>query len=201
MQYCSIGELSLVLGVAVSTLRRWDREGRISPDGRTPGGHRRYRVDRVLKQLGLRPSDARRKTLAYARVSSHDQKPQMETQARRLEQHCKARGYAHVEVICDLGSGMNYSKRGLKKLLRLVLAGEVERLVLVTKDRLLRFGAELLFGVCAFMGVEVEVLDAQPDISREQQLTEDLIEILTVFSSRLYGARGRKNQRALAEIA
>lgn len=96
---------------------------------------------------------------------------------------------------------MNYSKRGLKKLLRLVLAGEVERLALVTKDRLLRFGAELLFGVCAFMGVEVEVLDAQPDISREQQLTEDLIEILTVFSSRLYGARGRKNQRALAEVA
>lgn len=198
MQHCSIGELSLVLGVAVSTLRRWDREGRLAPDGRTPGGHRRYRVDRVLSRLGLGKPAAHRKTLAYARVSSHDQKPQLETQAQRLAQHCAARGYAHVEVLCDLGSGMNYSKRGLQKLLRLVLAGEVGRLVLVTKDRLLRFGAELLFSVCAFQGVDVEVLDAQPDISREQQLTEDLIEILTVFSSRLYGTRSRKNLRAVA---
>jgi putative resolvase len=88
---------------------------------------------------------------------------------------------------------------GLLKLLRLILAGAVQRLVLITKDRLLRFGSELLFQVCRAQGVEVVVLDAQPDIPQTQQLTEDLVEILTVFSSRLYGSRSRKNLRALKE--
>ena len=68
----------------------------------------------------------------------------------------------------------------------------------VTKDRLLRFGSELLFSICRFFQVDVEVLDADAACSREQQLTEDLVEILTVFSSRLYGSRSRKNLRAVA---
>ena len=76
--------------------------------------------------------------------------------------------------------------------------GEVQRLVLVTRDRLLRFGAELVFAICAARGVEVDVLDQAADVPREQQFTEDLVEILTVFSSRLYGGRSRKNLRAVA---
>ncbi|BCG02619.1 hypothetical protein PPGU19_071870 (plasmid) [Paraburkholderia sp. PGU19] len=79
-----------------------------------------------------------------------------------------------------------------------ILRGRVARLVLVTKDRLLRFGSGLLFRICEFFGVEVVILDTAPDASREQQLTEDLVEILTVFSSRLYRSRSRKNLRALA---
>lgn len=150
-----------------------------------------------MAELGLAPAPSGRKTLAYARVSSHDQKAQLETQAERLRQHCARQGYADVEVLCDLGSGLNYSKKGLQKLLRLILAGEVGRLVLVTKDRLLRFGAELIFTVCETCQVKVEVLDACESVSREQRLTEDLVEILTVFSSRLYGARSRKNLRAM----
>ncbi|HKR40419.1 MAG TPA: hypothetical protein VJU59_12195 [Paraburkholderia sp.] len=86
----------------------------------------------------------------------------------------------------------------MQRLLQEILRGRVARLVLVTKDRLLRFGGELLFRVCEFFQVEVIVLDAVPDASREHQLTEDLVEILTVFSSRLYGVRSRKNLRALA---
>jgi len=77
----------------------------------------------------------------------------------------------------------------------------VRRLVLITKDRLLRFGSKLVFQVCKTLGVEVVVLDAQPDISKAQQLTEDLVEILTVFSSRLYGSCSRKNLRAVANKA
>lgn len=93
---------------------------------------------------------------------------------------------------------MNYKKKGLKKLIALILAGRVGRVVLVTKDRLLRFGSELLFNICSHFNVEVEILDAETNTSREQQLTEDLVEILTVFSSRLYGSRSRKNLRAIA---
>jgi putative resolvase len=148
--------------------------------------------------LGVEAAATPRLTLAYARVSSHDQKEQLGTQALRLEQHCRAQGWDPLQVITDLGSGMNYKKPGLLKLLRLVLQGQVQRLVLVTKDRLLRFGAELLFQMCRVFGVEVVVLDATPEASREQQLTQDLVEILTVFSSRLYGSRSRKNIKAVA---
>jgi putative resolvase len=195
---CSIGELALILGVAISTLRRWHAAGVLIPQCRTLGGHRRYCVTQAKEVLGLGEPATERVTLAYARVSSHDQKEQLQTQAQRLEQHCALEGWSNVQTITDLGSGMNYKKPGLAKLLRLILQGSVARLVLVTKDRLLRFGAELLFQVCRVFNVEVVILDEQTDIGREQQLTLDLIEILAVFSSRLYGSRSRKNLRAVA---
>ena len=196
MQLVSIGELARTLGVAVITLRRWHAAGFLEPACRTPGGHRRYDVLAAQRQIGA--IEGERRTVAYARVSSHDRADQLQTQAERLRRHCATQGYANVDVITDLGSGMNYKKKGLQKLLAAILQGTVGRVVLVTKDRLLRFGGELLFSICCFFQVEVEVLDADAACSREQQLTEDLAEILTVFSSRLYGSRSRKNLRAVA---
>jgi putative resolvase len=195
MALCSIGELAVTLGVSVPTLRRWHREGKLEPACRTVGGHRRYDRDRVVQAFGLHKAEGL--TVAYARVSSHDQKGQLQTQAERLRRYCHERGWASLSIE-DLGSGMNYKKKGLTKLMRLLLSGRVQRLVLVTKDRLLRFGAELLFRVCAFFNVEVIVLDADPAVPAAQRLTEDRVEILTVFSSRLYGARSRKNLKRLA---
>jgi predicted site-specific integrase-resolvase len=119
-------------------------------------------------------------------------------QASRLLKHCVEAGFADIEVISDLGSGLNYRKKGLQRLLQEILLGRVARLMPVTRDRLLCFGCELLFRICEFFRVEIIDLDAVADASREQQLTEDLVEILTVFSSRLYGSRNRKNLRALA---
>ncbi|MEI6001999.1 recombinase family protein [Paraburkholderia bengalensis] len=115
-----------------------------------------------------------------------------------MERYYADAGITDIDVVTDLGSGLNYRKKGLQRLLGHILRGRVARLVLVTKDRLLRFGSELLFRICEFFHVEVVVLDAAPDVSREQQHTEDLVEILTVFSSRLYGSRSRKILRALA---
>ncbi|AMV48253.1 IS607 family transposase [Paraburkholderia caribensis] len=197
MRLLSIGETATQLRVAVGTLRRWHRQGLLLPSCRTIGGHRRYRHDTVQAAAGAAPAAAG-KTVCYARVSSHDQAGQLKTQASRLQKHCVEAGFADIEVISDLGSGLNYRKKGLQRLLLEILRGRVARLVLVTKDRLLRFGSELLFRICAFFRVEVVILDAVADVSREQQLTENLVEILTVFSSRLYGARSRKNLRALA---
>ena len=168
------------------------------PECRTVGGHRRYCASQVKEVLGLGEPAFERITVAYARVSSHDQKEQLQTQAQRLRQHCTSKGWLNTQVITDLGSGMNYKKPGLAKLLRLSLQGQVARLVLVTKDRLLRFGSELLFQICRVFNVEVVILDEASDVSREQQLTQDLIEILTMFSSRLYGSRSRKNLRAVS---
>nr|WP_256390483.1 IS607 family transposase [Paraburkholderia phytofirmans] len=137
------------------------------------------------------------KTACCAPVSSHDQAEQLKTLAARLEKHCVDAGFTGVEVVPDLGSGLNYRKKGLLRLLQDIRRGRIARLVLVTEDRLLRFGSELLFRICEFFDVQVVVLDAAPAVSREQQLAEDLVEILTVLSSRLYGSRSRKNLRAL----
>jgi predicted site-specific integrase-resolvase len=162
------------------------------------GGHRRYQHDTAQTLAGTEPA-ATGKTVCYARVSSDDQAEQLKTQAARPEKHCADAGIADIEVITDLGSGLNYRKKGQQRLLGDILRGRVARLVLVTKDRLLRFGSELLLRICEFFHVEVVILDRVPGVSREQQLTEDLVEILTVFSSRLYGSRSRKNLRALAD--
>lgn len=160
MALCSIGEVAVLLGVSVVTLRRWEKAGRLAPACRTVGGHRRYAREAVLAHFGWVASvPATGKTIAYARVSSHDQKAQLETQAQRLRQHCAAHGWTEREVITDLGSGMNCTKKGLLLLLKALLSRRVARLVLVTQDRLLRFGADLLFKVCALTGVEVVVLD------------------------------------------
>ncbi|TXC81099.1 IS607 family transposase [Paraburkholderia azotifigens] len=197
MRLLSIGKTATELGVAASTLRRRHRRGLLPPSCRTIGGHRRYQRDTVQPLAGTEAA-ATGKTICYARVSSHDQAEQLKTQAARLEKHCADAGIPDIEVITDLGSGLNYRKKGLQQLLGDILRGRVARLVLVTKDRLLRFGSELLFRICEFLHVEVAVLNAVPDLSREPQLTEELVEILTVFSSRLYGSRSRKNPRALA---
>ncbi|BEU25659.1 IS607 family transposase [Paraburkholderia caribensis] len=197
MRLLSIGETAAELGVAVGTLRRWHRLRLLMPACRTIGGHRRYKHDAVRTVAGGEPASTG-KTICYARVSSRDQAEQLKTQASRLLKDRVEAGIADIEVISDLGSGLNYRKKGLQRLLQEILRGRVARLVLVTKDRLLRFGSELLFRICEFFRVEIIVLDAVADASRKQQLAEDLVEILTVFSSRLYGSRSRKNLRALA---
>jgi predicted site-specific integrase-resolvase len=92
---------------------------------------------------------------------------------------------------------MNYHKQGLKKLLDAVIDGQIGRVVLTHKDRLLRFGAELVFAICEAKGVEVVILNQGEDTTFEEDLAKDVLEIITVFSARLYGSRSRKNQKLL----
>lgn len=191
----TIGEASKVLGVSITTLRRWEKEDRLRPDEITPGGHRRYDLMKLRPELfRLQRSD--RKTVAYARVSSHDQKEDLERQKQVLEMYCAAQGWT-FEVVADLGSGMNYHKIGLKRLLNAILQDEVGRLVITHKDRLLRFGAELVFAICEAKEVEVVILNQGEDTTFEEDLAKDVLEIITVFSARLYGSRSRKNQKMI----
>jgi predicted site-specific integrase-resolvase len=136
-------------------LRRWEREGRLLPDERTPGGRRRYDLARLRPELFHAPEPQRR-TIAYARVSSHDQKDDLERQKQVLERYCARQGWT-FEVIADLGSGIQ--KKGLKRLLDAIIDGQVGRLVITHKDRLLRFGAELVFAICEAKNVEVVILN------------------------------------------
>jgi len=191
----SIHEAARFLGVTPTTLRRWEREGRLLPDARTRGGDRRYDLIRLgAEPQGSDHSD--RKTVAYARVSSHDQKADLERQKQVLELYCARQGWA-FEVVADLGSGMNYHKKGLKRLLNDILADRVGRLVITHKDRLLRFGAELVFAICEAKQVEVVILNQGEDTTFEEELAQDVLEIITVFSARLYGSRSRKNPKWL----
>jgi predicted site-specific integrase-resolvase len=103
-------------------------------------------------------------------------------------------------VIADLGSGMNYRKKGLKKLLEGIIEGEIGRLVLTHKDRLLRFGAELVFSICEEKEVEVVLINQGDEPSFEEELAHDVLEIITVFSARLYGSRSRKNKKLIGDM-
>jgi putative resolvase len=100
-------------------------------------------------------------------------------------------------VIQDLGSGLNYSKKGLRKLIQEICSGNIERLVITHKDRLLRFGAELIFSLCEHFGTEVVIINAAEETTFEDDLVQDVLEIITVFSARLYGSRSRKNKQLL----
>ena len=197
-EFVSIGAAALLLGVSISTLRRWDKLKLFLSDYRTIGGHRRYSLDKILNFSGQQFPSQARLTVCYARVSSYDQKNDLHTQITRLKKYAEAAGYEEVEVIDDLGSGLNYKKRGLTRLIRLICERRVRRLVVVHKDRLLRFGSELLFQLCRFYGTEVEILDEPEEEAFEQRLCHDVLELMTVFSARLYGSRSRQNQRAVA---
>jgi putative resolvase len=188
-----IGQAAKLLGVSTSTLRRWERDGKIKSE-RTEGLHRLYRLSQFKMSSKLQARD--RKTIAYARVSSHDQKADLDRQKKVLEMYCAAHGWK-FELLTDLGSGMNYYKKGLKELLNAILDGNVGRLVLTHKDRLLRFGAELIFALCEAREVEVVIINSGTDVKFEEELAKDVLEIITVFSARLYGSRSRKNQKLL----
>lgn len=190
----SIGKAAELLGVAQSTLRRWETEGRLVPE-RTKGGQRRYRLAQIHPHMKHKRL-VNRKTLAYARVSSQDQKEDLIRQRQLLEMYCAAQGWQY-EIISDLGSGMNYQKRGLKKLLSAILDGNIGRLVLTHKDRLLRFGAELVFSLCEQKEIEVVIINQGNESTFEEELAKDVLEIITVFSARLYGSRSHKNKKLL----
>ena len=138
-------------------------------------------------------------TVGYARVSSHDQKADLVRQQELLEAFCAAKGWRH-EVIADLGSGLNYRKKGLNRLLELVVHKRLRRLVLTHKDRLLRFGSELIFSLCEIQNIEIVIINKGEAPSFEEELAQDVIEIITVFSARLYGSRSHKTKRLLGEL-
>lgn len=190
----AIGEAAKALGVSITTLRRWEATGKLIPE-RTTAGHRRYDLAKLKPEL-FHIAEDERITVAYARVSSHDQKDDLERQKQVLELYCAKQGWT-FNVLSDLGSGMNYHKKGLKRLLNAIIDEKIGRLVLTHKDRLLRFGAELIFSLCEAKNVEVIILNQGEDTTFEEDLAQDVLEIITVFSARLYGSRSRKNQKLL----
>jgi putative resolvase len=196
-KFLTILQAAKYLGVSPQTLRRWEKRKKIMPAHRTRGGQRRYDISKLIPSNPK--SNENFPTIAYARVSSHDQKQDLERQIHMLEIYCSSKGWSY-SIIKDLGSGMNYHKRGLKQLLEQIMQGQINRLVLTHKDRLLRFGAELVFSLCAVKNVEVIIINQGDEPSFEEELAKDVLEIITVFSARLYGSRSHKNKQLLANL-
>ena len=190
-----IGEAARLLGTTPDTLRKWESSGELLPTRKTQGGTRYYNPDDLL---GV--SNSKLLTLCYCRISSHDQKSDLVRQQELLERYCASKGWK-AEIIRDLGSGMNYNKKGLKRLLDLILRRQISRLVLTHKDRLLRFGAELVFSLCEAQGIEIVIIHQGEQPSFEEELATDVLEIITVFSARLYGSRSRKYKKLLDSLS
>lgn len=181
-----IGEAANLLGCSISTLRKWEASGELLPSRKTAGGTRYYAVADLL---GL--GDADSPTVGYVRVSSQDQRPDLQRQHDMVEAYCAAKGW-RSEIISDLGSGMNYNKPGLKRLLEMILRKQMRRLVITHKDRLLRFGSELVFALCAHQQIEVVIIHKGEQPTFEEELAN--------FSARLYGSRSKKNRDLIAAM-
>lgn len=192
-EYLSIGKASVFLGLSISTLRRWEKLGKLSSFYRTFGNHRRYKISDLLSISNNIKNDER-KTIAYARVSTYKQKQDLENQKTTLTNYCLNEKINNFDVISDLGSGLNFKKKGLNKLINLITSREIKTIILTYKDRLLRFGNELVFKLCAIFDVKIIILNDNENKTSEQEFSEDLCEIITVFSARLYGKRSHKNR-------
>ena len=192
-----IGRAAAELGVSRDTLRRWESAGKIEVE-RSPSGHRRY----DLAQLrGLVPANSAssRVTIAYARVSNQNQKKELKQQVGILESFCTEQSWT-FEVIQDVGSGMNYRKSGLRTLIQRICQGDVGRLVMTHRDRLVRLGIELIFSLCEHFGTEIVVINASSLADFEDEIAEDVMEIITIFSARLYGSRNSKNKDIIQQL-
>lgn len=194
MNTYNVTEFAKLLGVAVITLQRWDREGRLKAL-RTPSNRRLYTDEHLRQARGLSPK-AQRLTIAYARVSSQAQKPDLDNQVRVLEDFCAANGWAVDQWVKEVGVGLNFKRPKFLKLIDLVTLGRAGRVVVAHKDRLARFGYDLLEHLCKVNGCDLVVMN-QESLSPEQEMVQDMLAIVHCFSARLYGLRNYR--KALRE--
>ena len=194
--YLSINKVAKQLNKSAQTLRNWEKTGELVPAYKTKSGYRYYTEEQINKLLGIEEKE--RVTIGYCRVSSRKQQDDLERQTENMRNYLCAKGYK-FEIITDIGSGINYNKVGLNILLDKVIKGEVDKVVVLHKDRLLRFGFELVENLCKRYGTSIEVVDNTPK-TEEQELVEDLVQIITVFSCKLQGKRANKMKKVIAEL-
>lgn len=196
MKYYSIHEFSKLISRTPQTLRNWDLSGKLKPHHTGANGYRYYSHQQLNDLLGI--NDTQRKVIGYCRVSSNKQKDDLIRQIENMEKYLSSLN-CEYEIIQDIGSGINYSKRGLKILLKKINNKEISKIVVFYKDRLLRFGFELVEYMANLNGCEIEVLD-NTEKTEQQELVEDLIQIVTVFSCKLQGKRANKTRKLVDEL-
>jgi len=199
MEYYSIGKFAELTGVTQQSLRNWDKTGRLKPHHTTENGYRYYSQEQLHHYLGLKgEQQENRKIIGYCRVSSVKQKDDLERQVENVKTYMYAKGYS-FEILTDIGSGINYNNKGFNQLLEMILSCKVDKIVILYKDRLLRFGYELIENMCRKYGTTIEIID-NTEKTEEQELVEDLVQIITVFSCKLQGKRANRTKKIIKEL-
>jgi predicted site-specific integrase-resolvase len=199
MKYYSSKKVTEILGVTAQTLRNWDKEGKLKPSYVKSNGYRYYSEDSILSYTQERKTKKNLNVIGYARVSSKKQSDDLERQVNNLKTYLDSK-YTDYEIITDIGSGINYTKPGLKKLIEKINRKEVDLIVVLYKDRLLRFGFELVEYFAELNNVKIEILD-KIDKNQDQELVEDLVQIITVFSCKIQGKRKTKTKEIIDEFS
>ncbi len=188
------GEVAKRLGLHPLTVRRWVKEGKIVAV--QIGREARIPVTEVERLLGQPRAGL---LVLYGRVSGHDQKPDLQRQVEQLEQWALlARTGQKTLTLTDIGSGLNTERKGLQKLLALVQDYQVAEVVVTFSDRLTRFGLTYVQTLFSGYGVTLTVLSPDEDKTPEEELTQDLLAIITSFAGRLYGLRSHQQKQLLA---
>ena len=181
-----------LLGVSVKTLQRWDRDG-ILKANRTPTDRRYYTYDQYLQFKGIQTENDIRDVVIYARVSTRNQKDDLQNQVEFLKQFCNAKGIIVNQCMEDFGSGLNYNRKKWNKLLEEVMENKIKTIVISSKDRFIRFGYDWFEKFCEKFNTKIIIVNNEA-LSPNEELVQDIISILQVFSCRLSGLRKYKNQ-------
>jgi len=198
VKYYTIHEFSKIVGKTPQTLRNWNKKGLLIPHHTGANGYRYYSHDQLKQVLNIKEDKKSKVIIGYCRVSSYKQKDDLQRQVENMKLYLDKQN-KNYEIIEDIGSGINYTKKGLRTLLRKIVNNEVEKVVVLYKDRLLRFGFELVEYIANLYGCEIEVIDST-EKTEQQELVEDLVQIITVFSCKLQGKRANKARKMIEEL-
>ena len=196
-KYYSINKFSKILGVSTQTLRNGDKKGKLHPHHTSSNGYRYYSHEQLNQVMNVKPN-LDRIVIGYCRVSSNKQKDDLERQIENMKLYLTAQGKP-FEIISDIGSGINYKKKGLKELMKRISQNKVDKVVVFYKDRLLRFGFELVEYIASLYDCDIEIID-HTEKTEQQELVEDLVQIITVFSCKLQGKRANKARKLVKEL-
>ena len=199
MVLMSIGKFAKELGVTPEHVRTMHRTGEVIPARISEKGTRYYSEEQLRELKNSRTPQREEKVVAYCRVSTKSQKDELEKQVENVKSYMYAKGYS-FEVITDIGSGINYENKGLQELISLINSNQVTKVVILHKDRLVGFGFELIQLLCDLHDVKIEIID-NSERSGEEELTDDLIEIITVFANKLYGSQSKKTRTLIERVS
>jgi len=200
----NVSQAAEMLGVSTKIMRIWDNDGKVEAV-RTAGGHRRYRVSEIEKLQGIHHEEVKKpdkkpdkeQVCQYARVSSHEQKAKgdLDRQSTRLSKYSAEKGYHVAHVLTDVGSGMSSKRAKLKTLFNLVENHEITKVVVEHKDRLSRFNFGVYERYFASHGVKIEWMDSGKSKTYEEEMVDDMISLMSSFSSKIYGKRSAENRK------
>lgn len=192
MQLISIGKFAKKVGLTTASLRRMHESGECIPYHITKGGTRYYSLDQ-LKDFST--ADKKKKlVIGYCRVSTSSQKDDLETQINNVKSYMYAKGY-NFEIISDIGSGIDYKKKGLQELLNKINDQDISKIIILHKDKLIGFGFELIEYLCKVNDVEIEIIDNTEQSKKE--MSENLVQIVTIFANCLYGQQSKKTKQLI----